>query len=49
VGHRQPARRGVLDRRGGRQDQPAVLHPGRKTERIWYYDLSGVKVGKKTR
>jgi type I restriction enzyme M protein len=31
-----------------RQDQPAVLHQGTRTERIWYYDLSQVKMGKKT-
>jgi type I restriction enzyme M protein len=38
----------VFHRRRGRQDQPAVLHQGAATERIWYYDLSQVKVGKKT-
>ncbi len=37
-------------RRGRRrEDEPAVLHQGLKpTEKIWYYDLSDIKVGKKT-
>ena len=33
----------------GVKTEPAVLHPkGKPTESVWYYDLSDVKVGKKT-
>jgi hypothetical protein len=32
----------------GREDEFAVLHERHPTERIWYYDLSDVKVGKKS-
>ena len=31
-----------------REDERAVLHKGKSTEKIWYCDLSDVKVGKKT-
>ena len=49
VGHRQPARRRVLRRWCGRENQPAIFHQGHaRPSKIWYYDLTHVKVGKKS-
>jgi type I restriction enzyme M protein len=33
---------------GGRQDEPAFFTKGEPTRKIWYYDLSDLKVWKKT-
>ncbi len=45
----EPAWRRVHAGWCGREDQSAVLHQGQDRRRaIWYYDLSDIKVGKKT-
>ena len=48
VVHRQPARRRVLRRGAGVKTNLLFFTKGKKTEKIWYYDLSHVKVGKKS-
>jgi type I restriction enzyme M protein len=30
------------------ENKPTVFHKGTPTEKVWYYDLSDIKVGKKT-
>lgn len=48
LGHRQPAG-GVFSTAGaGVKTNLLFFTKGKKTTRIWYYDLSPVKVGKKT-
>src|SRR5213594_2765064 len=44
----EPAGRCLHGSWSGREDQSSLLHQGQPTEKIWYYDLSDVKVGKKT-
>ncbi len=46
--HPESSARSVRLCRRGRQDEPALFHPPRTTEKVWYYDLSDIKVGKKT-
>jgi type I restriction enzyme M protein len=46
--HRELARRRLRECGRRRQDQPLVLYQGSSAERTWYYDLSGIKVGKKS-
>ena len=47
--HREPAGRRLLQRRGpGVKTNLVFFDKGKQTERIWYYDLSDIKVGKKT-
>src|SRR4030095_16611011 len=46
--HPEPARRRVCQRRRRCKKEPAFLHQGQPTERVCYYDLSDVKVGKKS-
>jgi type I restriction enzyme M protein len=45
MGHREPARRGAG---AGVKTNLLFFTKGKKTERIWYYDLAHVKMGKKT-
>ena len=45
--HRVAAGGRLLLRRGRGEDEPALFTRGGPTERVWYYDLSDIKVGKK--
>ena len=46
--YRQFTRWGVFNGRAGVKTNLLFFTKGKKTERIWYYDLSQIKVGKKT-
>ena len=46
--HREYARRGVHSGGCWCENESAFLHKGKPTEKIWYYDLSDIKVGKRT-
>ena len=45
--HPQPSQWSLHQRWGGCQNESRVFTKGNPTERIWYYDLSDLKVAKK--
>ena len=45
--HHEPARWGICTGRSGSKTDPLFFNKGNHTEKIWYYDLSNLKVAKR--